>query len=115
MAREPGPIKSDPLAVGRHCGERIWGYEVLANGNIKLAPMITDRFLTLSDRFQAIEDMQSSALRFASGELARLSAEKRKLWAEIRADLGDLEGYSMDIRHGELNPPKQEADSQESD
>jgi hypothetical protein len=107
--------KTDPLAVGRHCGDSIWGYEVFEDGRIKLSPGFADRFRTVLDRETGLLSMQEGVNRMVAAELARTSKERREWWDALQGDLGieigKGSGWAFDIHTGSVTPPKPDPDA----
>lgn len=102
---KPAP-EHQPLSVGRHNGEHIWGYEVQMDGIVRLSPMFADRMRTVHDREVGLTEMQTQIARFVAAELARTSKEKREWWDELFEDLG-LNGapsWTVNIADGTVRP-----------
>ena len=80
--------KTDPLSVGRHVGQYIWGYEVMPDGSIKLAPGFCDRMKALMDQQKAISILQHNVSSFVTTELTRMSKMQREWWDELQKEFG---------------------------
>lgn len=106
---EPAP---DPLSVGRHNGERIWGYEVFPDGSVRLSPNHADRMRTILDTEAGLHAMQEGVARFVAAEFARTAERRRKWWGDLRHDLGfgnnDL--WTFDSTDGVVRPTPKKVD-----
>jgi hypothetical protein len=100
------------IAIGRHSGEYIWGYEVFGDGRIQLSPGFADEFRRVLDRENGLRAMQENVNRFVADELTRLSKERREWWGHLAADTGldTKKNYIFDSRSGSIIPPKRRAD-----
>lgn len=105
--------KNDPLSVGRHTGEYIWGYEVMSDGRIVLSPGFADQFRTILDTETGLYAMQEGVARYVAQELARTAKRRREWWDHLQDDLGvPIEkggGWMFDGREGSVSrqePPK---------
>jgi len=98
----------NPLAVGRHTGENIWGYEVLEDGSIRLSPGFADRMREVLDRENGIYGVQEGIARFVASELEKTAMQRRLWWNTLGKDLGiDITKNSGWMFHidGVVTPP----------
>lgn len=112
MSKKKAPaLDPSKLAIGRHNGEHIWGYEVFGDGRIQLSPGFADQFRRVLDREAGVRHMQENITRFVADELTRLSKERREWWDHLTDDAGidRNKKYVFDARTGSVMPEEEEA------
>jgi hypothetical protein len=116
MAKVKEEEKQEPLAVGRHTGEHIWGYQVFDDGTVQLSPGFADRFRSIHDAETGLYQMHEAVTKYVSSELARLAKHKREWWKELRADLAfdPDQNWTFDVNTGCVRPPKEEPAADQS-
>lgn len=111
--KKASEVDISKVAIGRHTGEHIWGYEVFGDGRIQLSPGFADRFRSIMDRERGLLAMQESVNRLVADELTRTTKERRTWWEEFATDTGidTQKAYAFDSRTGSIIPPKETAPS----
>lgn len=106
----------DKLAVGKHCGPNIWGYEVLPDGSIELSPGFADQMRRVLDRHAGLLIMQEGIAAFVAGQLTQVEKEKREWWDALQLDLAvpiaKGIGWTFNNREGVVTRPKDDPDSE---
>jgi hypothetical protein len=77
----------DPLSVGHHSGERIYGYDVLGDGSVRLCRSVTDQLDGIVDSANGLRALQDNVSLFVAKQMAEIEKTKRKCWEDIFADL----------------------------
>lgn len=103
----------DPMSIGHHSTKGYgWGYDVLEDGKIRIAPCMADPMRTLTDRASGLEDMQEAVIRYVAQEMAALNKRRREWWIKTGDDLGvnlyEKPGWSFDPVAGVLTRNKPE-------
>ncbi len=87
MSKSKPPPK-DRFSPGHHLGlEHGYGYDVAADGSIRLCPALADPIAAIGDREHALRTLQRNTDAFVAEELARLAKESRAWWERIAREL----------------------------
>jgi hypothetical protein len=79
---------NDPLSVGKHVGQHIFGYEVLPDGWVRLAPCMTEKIDAILIRKRAIDQLVRSVLEFAAEAHRQIETDSSAWWAPIIKEFG---------------------------
>jgi hypothetical protein len=74
------------------------GYDDLGGGKYRLAPCYVDRFSALADEKQGLNILIAAVNEHARKVGSNIAAAERRLWADIRDDLGLPE--NLNYRNG---------------
>jgi hypothetical protein len=79
--------ETDAFSPGHHTG-KYYGYDVDADGSIRLAPSLSDKLGAILTRHLGLKTLLHATNEYASAEFAKLAAEEKRWWDEVLEDLG---------------------------
>lgn len=83
MAKEKN---KDPFAPGHHMGKR-FGYEVLANGDIQLAPGLSSEMDSTRDEELGLRMHLNASNEFFTKTFTAISKRQKNWWERIRNEI----------------------------
>lgn len=78
--------KDDPLSVGRHVHGH-YGYEVLEDGGIKLAPGLCSPMDKLIAEERGLKALLEATNAYAAEQFTRLRREQQEWWKRVAGDI----------------------------